>query len=129
MTAGVALCRRKGWPILTTYANTTNIQYCQTIIDRQYRLIVLRSTEAIVKVIPQVCIIFGARGVGISGVVHLPFWCSRLLKSAIYFSYGEGGRRENACASCGKSSEREQGREIIYKKVQVSTKILRNRAF
>ena len=29
---------------------------------------------------------------------------------------GGGGGRENGRASCGKRSEREQGREIIYKK-------------
>jgi hypothetical protein len=39
-----------------------------------------------------------------------------------------GGSRENGRASCGKRSEREQGREMIYKKVQVLTKISRNRA-
>jgi hypothetical protein len=35
------------------------------------------------------CIKFGARSVEKSGVIHLGFWCSRLSKSAIYFSYGE----------------------------------------
>jgi hypothetical protein len=34
----------------------------------------------------------------------------------------------NGRAACAKRSEREQGREIIYKKVQVSIKISRNRA-
>ena len=32
----------------------------------------------------------------------------------------------NNCASCGKSSEHEQGREMIYKKVRILVKILRN---
>ena len=41
---------------------------------------------------------------------------------------GGGGGRENGRASCGKRSEREQGREMAYKKIQVLTKILRNRA-
>jgi hypothetical protein len=40
---------------------------------------------------------------------------------------GDSGR-ENGRASCGKRSEREQGREMAYKKVQVLTKILKNRA-
>ena len=41
---------------------------------------------------------------------------------------GGGGGRENGRASCRKRSEREQGREMAYKKIQVLTKILRNRA-
>jgi len=41
---------------------------------------------------------------------------------------GGGGCRDNGRASCGKRSEREQGREIIFKKVQVLIKILKNRA-
>jgi hypothetical protein len=36
--------------------------------------------------------------------------------------------RYNGRASCAKRSEREQGREMTYKKVQVLIKILRNRA-
>lgn len=47
-------------------------------------------TLAILKATPQVCIQFEARSVEKSGVVHLGVWCSRLSKSAIYFSYGEG---------------------------------------
>jgi hypothetical protein len=39
---------------------------------------------------------------------------------------GGGGSRDNGRASWGKRSEREQGREMAYKKVQVLTKILRN---
>jgi hypothetical protein len=42
---------------------------------------------------------------------------------------GGGGSRENSRVSCRKRSERKQGREMAYKKVQVLTKILRNRAF
>ena len=38
---------------------------------------------------------------------------------------GGGGSR----AFCAKRSEREQGREIAHKKVQVLIKILRNQAF
>jgi hypothetical protein len=44
---------------------------------------------AIFKAISQVYIKFGARSVGKSGVVDLGFWCSRMLESAIYFSYEE----------------------------------------
>ena len=40
---------------------------------------------------------------------------------------GGGSGRENGRASCRKRSEREQGREISQKKIQVLTKILRNR--
>jgi len=38
-----------------------------------------------------------------------------------------GSRRSGGRAACAKRSEREQGREIAYKKVQVLTKISRNR--
>ena len=41
---------------------------------------------------------------------------------------GGGSGRENGRASCEKRSEREQGREMAHKKVQVLTKILKNRA-
>jgi hypothetical protein len=41
---------------------------------------------------------------------------------------GGGSGRENGRASCRKRSEREQGREMAHKKVQVLTKISRNRA-
>ena len=40
---------------------------------------------------------------------------------------GAGGRG-NGRVSCGKRSEREQGREVAYKKVQVSTKYQEIRA-
>jgi hypothetical protein len=38
-----------------------------------------------------------------------------------------GGSGSSGCAAYAKRSVREQGREIIYKKVQVLTKILKNR--
>jgi hypothetical protein len=41
---------------------------------------------------------------------------------------GGGDGKENGRAWCGKRSERERGREMAYKKIQVLTKILRNRA-
>ena len=41
---------------------------------------------------------------------------------------GGGGSRDNGRASCEKRSEREQGREMAHKKVQVLTKISKNRA-
>ena len=58
------------------------------------------NTVAIFKAISQVCTKFGARSIEKSGVVHLGFWCSRLLKSAICFSYyGEpGGSATNSIA-------------------------------
>jgi hypothetical protein len=52
-------------------------------------IIVFLNTLAIFKAISQVCIQFGACSVEKSGVFHLGFWCSRLSKSAIYFSYGK----------------------------------------
>jgi hypothetical protein len=48
------------------------------------------------------CIQFGAHSVEKSGVVHLGFWCSRLSKSAIYFSYGEGETGQSLL--CAKSA-------------------------
>jgi hypothetical protein len=53
----------------------------------------------------------------------------RLIEDILLSEYNGGGRsRENGRVSCGKRSEREQGREMIYKKVQVSIKISRNQA-
>ena len=48
----------------------------------------------------------------------------------ILLSEGDGRSeiRGNSRASCAKRSEREQGREMAYKQVQVLTKILKNRA-
>jgi hypothetical protein len=48
----------------------------------------------------------------------------------ILLSEGDGRSeiRGNGRASCAKRSEREQGREMAYKQVQVLTKILKNRA-
>jgi hypothetical protein len=46
----------------------------------------------------------------------------------ILLSEGNGRNKQyNGRAFCAKRSEREQGREIVYKKVQVLTKILKNR--
>jgi hypothetical protein len=41
----------------------------------------------------------------------------------------KGISKGSSCAFCAKRSEHEQGREMVYKKVQVLTKILKNRAF
>ena len=48
----------------------------------------------------------------------------------ILLSEGDGRSeiRGNGRASCAKRSEREQGREMAYKQVQVLTKILKNQA-
>jgi hypothetical protein len=40
-----------------------------------------------------------------------------------------GVSRNSGHTPCAKRSKREQGREKVYQKVQVSTKISRNRAF
>jgi len=40
----------------------------------------------------------------------------------------KGVSRDSGRASCGKRSEREKGREMVHKKVQVLVKMLRLRA-
>ena len=54
----------------------------------------------------------------------------RVIEDILLSKRDSGGKsKDKSRASCRKRSEREQGHEIIYKKVQVLIKILKNRAF